>query len=51
MRKAEVALAFLDREGETFQKIREQFDDLKKDLSVEIKKVKGDLKDLEKYED
>ncbi len=51
VRKAEVALALLDRESETFQKIREQFDGLKKDLGTEIKKVKGDLKDLEKYEE
>jgi len=51
VRKAEVTLALLDKEGETFQKIKEQFDELKKNLAAEIKNVKGDLKDLEKYEE
>jgi len=51
VRKAEVALALIDKEGDAFHKIKNQFDDLKKNLSVELKKVKGDLKDLEKYED
>ncbi len=51
VRKAEVTLALLDKEGSTFQKIKEQFDDLKKNLAVEIKNVKGDLRELEKYEE
>ena len=51
VRKAEVTLSLLDKEGEAFQKIREQFDDIKKNLGSEIKKVKGDLKELEKYEE
>ncbi|MBN2111627.1 hypothetical protein JW707_00860 [Candidatus Woesearchaeota archaeon] len=51
VRKAEVALAMLDKESDTFRKIKEQFDELKKDLGTEVKKVKGDLEDIEKYED
>lgn len=51
VRKAEVALAMLDKESGSFTKIKDQFDDLKKDLGTEVKKVKGDLEDLEKYEE
>lgn len=51
VRKAEVTLALLDRESSAFQKIKDQFEDIKKNLGSEIKKVKGDLKELEKYED
>jgi chromosome segregation ATPase len=51
VRKAEVALTMLDKEAGSFNKIKEQFDELKKDLGSEVKKVKGDLADIEKYED
>jgi chromosome segregation ATPase len=44
-------LTLLAQEGATLQKIKEQFDGLKKNLASEIGKVKGDLQELEKYED
>jgi len=50
VRRAEVTLALLDKESTAFQKIKEQFEDIKKNLGSEIKKVQGDLKELEKFE-
>ncbi|MBR9700033.1 hypothetical protein GOV09_06245 [Candidatus Woesearchaeota archaeon] len=51
IRKAEVTLALLDREGETFQKFKANFDDLKKELGSDLKNVEGELRELEKFED
>ena len=50
IRKAEVTLAVLDREGEDFQKFRNSFEKLKKDLGTDLSHVESELQQLEKYE-
>ena len=50
VRKAEVALAILDRESEDFLKFKNSFEKLKKELSFELKHVQPEVKQLEKLE-
>ncbi len=50
VRKAEVTLAILDREGEDFQNFKNHFGKLKKELKSELVHVESELKQLEKFE-
>jgi len=50
IRKAEVALSFLDRQAGQLRNIKGEFDRLKKDLGLEVDTVKEELKELERYE-
>lgn len=51
VRKAEVTLALIDKEAESLEHLRKEFDVLKKDLGDELKRLKFDVKDLERYEE
>ncbi len=51
VRKAEVTLALIDKEAVSLQNLRGEFDGLKKDLGGELKRLKFDVKDLERYEE
>ncbi|MCK5283740.1 MAG: hypothetical protein KAK00_10145 [Nanoarchaeota archaeon] len=50
VRKAEIALVLLDREGEDFQKFKNKFEKLKKELGSGLTHVESELKELEKFE-
>ena len=50
IRKAEVSISFLNREAGKLNKIKEEFDKIKKDLGFDINSIKKELEDLEKYE-
>ncbi len=50
VRKAEVAVAGLDQDGEELNTLKKQFDEIKSDINDELKGMKVDLKQLEKYE-
>ncbi len=50
IRKAEVALGFLDRQAGQLRNIKGEFDKLKKDLGLQVDEVKDELKELERYE-
>lgn len=50
IRKAEVALNFLDRQAGQLRNIKGEFDKLKKDLGLKVDEVKDELKELERYE-
>ncbi|MFH1682470.1 MAG: hypothetical protein ABIA37_01615 [Candidatus Woesearchaeota archaeon] len=51
IRKAEVALANFDREGDNFLKFKNGFENLKKELGTELGHVESELGQLEKFED
>ncbi len=51
VRKAEVTLAALDKDGESFQKFKKSFEILKKELGEELQHVEAEFKELEKFED
>ena len=48
--KASVSLNFIEKEGEKLKGAKGQFDRLKKELGMEIDKVRDELKELEKYD-
>lgn len=48
--KASVSLSFIEKEGEKLKGAKGQFDRLKKELGMEIDKVRDELKELEKYD-
>lgn len=48
--KASVSLSFLEKEGEKLKGAKGQFDRLKKELGMEIDKVRDELKELERYD-
>lgn len=48
--KASVTLNFLAKEGEKLRKSKTEFDNLKKELGLELDRVKDELKDLERYD-
>jgi hypothetical protein len=50
VRKAEVTLSILDKEGEFFQKFKDNFQRLKKELGSELTRVEAELLQLEKFE-
>lgn len=50
IRKAEVTLAILDREGEDFNKFKDKFNKLKKEIGFELGSVISEIKELEKLE-
>jgi len=50
IRKAEGSLSFLSREAAKLNKIKQEFDEIKKELGFDIGAVKNELEDLEKYE-
>src|SRR3989344_7551776 len=50
VRKAEVSLSFLDKEAAKLNSIKEEFDNIKKDLGFDLSNVKNELEELEKYE-
>ena len=50
VRKVESSLKSLDGDSIGLEKIKKEFDNLKKDLGTEIVKVEKEVKDLEKYE-
>lgn len=50
VRKAEVSVIFLDKEAEKLKKIKDEFDKIKKELGFDIGSIKGELEELEKYE-
>lgn len=49
IRKAEVSLSFLEKQGEELKKVKYEFDRLKRELGLELDTVKEDLKELESY--
>src|SRR3989338_2000842 len=50
VRKAEVSLSFLEKQAEELKKVKSEFDILKKELGLELDTVRGDLKELERYQ-
>ncbi|MCK5025929.1 MAG: hypothetical protein KAS15_05015, partial [Nanoarchaeota archaeon] len=48
--KASVSLSFIEKEGEKLKGAKGQFDRLKKELGMEIDKVRDELKELERYD-
>ncbi|MBU4493277.1 MAG: hypothetical protein KKA61_02810 [Nanoarchaeota archaeon] len=51
VRRSESLLSFLDREGESISKIREEFKNIREDIHTEADNVKKELKELERYEE
>jgi len=50
IRKAEVALAVIDKESENFERFKDNFEKLKKELGSDLQSVEKQFKQLEKYE-
>jgi len=50
VRKAEVSLSFLDRESKKLKSVKEEFENIKKDLGFDIDGIKNELQELTKYE-
>lgn len=50
IKKAEVAIATLDKDSEVLLSLRTQFDELKKDIGKELQGMKVEMQELEKYE-
>mgnify|MGYP001579870522 CR=1 FL=1 len=50
VRKAEVSLSFLDKEAAKLNSIKEEFDNIKKEVGFDLGNVKNELEELEKYE-
>src|SRR3989344_1340181 len=48
VRKAEVSLSFLEKQGEELKNVKADFDRLKSDIGIDLEAVKKDLKELEK---
>lgn len=50
VRKAEVSLSFIEKQGEELKKVKSEFDRLKQEVGLELGTVREDLKELEKYQ-
>ncbi|MBI2208843.1 hypothetical protein HYU50_05090 [Candidatus Woesearchaeota archaeon] len=50
VRKAEVSLSFLENEAAKLNSIKEEFDNIKKELGFDLGNVRNELEELEKYE-
>ncbi|MBI2652981.1 hypothetical protein HYX00_05945 [Candidatus Woesearchaeota archaeon] len=50
VRKAEVSLSFIEKQAEELKKVKNEFDKLKQELGLELDTVRGDLKELERYQ-
>ena len=50
VRKAEVSLSFLEKQAQELKKVKSEFDRLKQELGIELDTVRGDLKELERYQ-
>ena len=50
VRKAEVSLSFIEKQGGELKKIKSEFDRIKQEVGLELGTVREDLKELEKYQ-
>lgn len=50
VRKAEGSLIFINRESKKLKSIKEEFDNIKRDLGFDLGTIKNDLQELTKYE-
>ncbi|MBI2650691.1 hypothetical protein HYX04_05280 [Candidatus Woesearchaeota archaeon] len=50
VRKAEVSLSFLGKQADDLKKVKNEFDRMKSELGMELDTVRGDLKELERYQ-
>ena len=50
VRKAEGSLGFLEKQAQELKKVKSEFDRLKQELGIELDTVRGDLRELERYQ-
>lgn len=49
VRKAEVSLNFIKKQGEELKNVKSEFDRMKNDMGMQLETVRGELGELEKY--